>query len=174
MSQANANAVWGALQQRREERAYAVLDAARDPAIVGLVRTAERSACLLAGELTAELAAAAPYLVELDRDFFDRTLARGWGESWGVFLASPASLEAVRRQLRRNLEVLGPEGERLFFRHYDPRVLRVYLPTCDAAELEQVFGPILRFVVEGEVPDQALVFSRAGAALGREVVAVSA
>ena len=42
-----------------------------------------------------------------------------------------------------------PGGERVYFRFYDPRVLRVYLPTCSSSELKGVFGPVGRFVVEG-------------------------
>ncbi len=30
----------------------------------------------------------------------------------------------------------------LVFRYYDPRVLRVYLPTCSPAEFARFFGPI--------------------------------
>lgn len=36
------------------------------------------------------------------------------------------------------------------FRYYDPRVLRVYLPTCRPDELRTVFGPIRSYLVEGE------------------------
>jgi hypothetical protein len=36
------------------------------------------------------------------------------------------------------------------FRYYDPRVLRVYLPTCQPNELRTVFGPIRSYLVEGE------------------------
>ena len=39
-----------------------------------------------------------------------------------------------------------------YFRYYDPRVLRVYLPTCNARELQTVFGPVLRYLVEDEKP----------------------
>jgi hypothetical protein len=31
----------------------------------------------------------------------------------------------------------------LLFRYYDPRVLRVYLPSCRPSELETVFGPVV-------------------------------
>ena len=35
------------------------------------------------------------------------------------------------------------EGQRqLYFRFYDPRVLPVFLPTCDAEQRRQVFGPV--------------------------------
>ncbi len=40
----------------------------------------------------------------------------------------------------------------MIFRYYDPRVLRVYLPTCLAPELRTVFGPVRRFLLESEDP----------------------
>jgi len=46
----------------------------------------------------------------------------------------------------------------MVFRYYDPRVLRVYLPTCVRSELRTVFGPIERFWTEGENPDKMLEF----------------
>ena len=51
-------------------------------------------------------------------------------------------LEGVRRQLRRALTVRDPNGRKLLFRFYDPQILRLFLPTCSAAELQTFFGPI--------------------------------
>jgi hypothetical protein len=39
-------------------------------------------------------------------------------------------------------------GERLLFRFYDPRVLGEFLPTCEAAQLREMFGPVQRFMLE--------------------------
>jgi len=47
------------------------------------------------------------------------------------------------------LVVKDERGNRLVFRYYDPRVLRVYLPTCSPSELRTVFGPIECFWAEG-------------------------
>ena len=53
-----------------------------------------------------------------------------------------ATLEELRRHFRKFLKVEDPKGKSLIFRYYDPRVLRVYLPTCNAMELQTVFGPV--------------------------------
>src|SRR5439155_1286760 len=45
------------------------------------------------------------------------------------------------------------------FRFYDPRVLRIYLPTCNAAEQQFVFGPVLRFLCEEAEPSTLLDFA---------------
>jgi hypothetical protein len=58
-------------------------------------------------------------------------------------------METLRRHLKSLLIVKDQRGRRLLFRYYDPRALRVYLPTCWPAELEAVFGPVKAYLVEG-------------------------
>lgn len=98
-----------------------------------------------------ELLAAAPYLIGLRREaaFTRELLERSWGRSWGLFMTAPADLETVRRHLRHFLKVKDEQGRRLYFRFYDPRVMRVYLPTCNVDELRLLFGPLEAWFVEG-------------------------
>ncbi|XXX72634.1 DUF4123 domain-containing protein [Sorangium sp. So ce134] len=138
---------------------YALVDGASDRRIHGLVtRSRLERCCLFEGNLPRELAEAAPYLARLDRAApLARDLVRlGWGEGWGVFVVSRAGLEALRRHLRRFLRVVDHRGRRLVFRFHDPRVLRVYLPTCTRGEAAAFFGPALGFVMEGEARRFAL------------------
>lgn len=133
---------------------FAVLDAARDPRVRSLVReAAEEVQSLYDGAEGQALADAAPYLVHLSRggSLLDRLVREGWGQSWGVYLTSDRPFVEVRRHLRRLLFVRA-EGERkrLYFRFYDPRVLRVFLPTCDVRQTDEVFGEIGSFLMEGE------------------------
>ena len=67
-------------------------------------------------------------------------------------------MEALHRHFRRLLRVQDERGVRMLFRFYDPRVLRVYLPTCRPGELEQVFGPVEFFLTEADEPDRILEF----------------
>jgi hypothetical protein len=143
----------GALAAAGEpSRLYAILDGARDVQIVAKLRAADvPTLCLFDGELHPSLAAAAPYLVALGPEAaFTRSLiAEGWGQAWGVYLISGEPIEALRRHFRRFLRVADERGRTLMFRYYDPRVLRVYLPTCTREELEVVFGPVSSFYLEG-------------------------
>jgi hypothetical protein len=82
-----------------------------------------------------------------------------WNNSWGVFVKCGAQLEVLRRHLRTLLLVRDESGNNLMFRYYDPRILRIYLPTCRVGELETVFGPIERFLMEDETSDTLLDFS---------------
>jgi hypothetical protein len=155
---------------------WMILDGARDEKIFSAVdRTYQDKCCLYAGDLPWQLQMAAPYLVQLDKeDRFTRYfLDHGWGNSWGVFFRSETSLKNLRHHLRGFLRVRDEAGRALVFRYYDPRVLRVYLPTCKRDELRTVFGPIDSFLVEDENPDTLLEFTFDGKALATRPVGVS-
>jgi hypothetical protein len=85
-------------------------------------------------------------------------IAQGWGKQWGIFVVSAVDSKTLRKHFRTFLMVRSPEGKQLYFRYYDPRVLPVYLPTCNAAETTFVFGPVAAYLCESEAPDTLLVF----------------
>jgi hypothetical protein len=87
-------------------------------------------------------------------------IEKGWGNHWGIFAVANTELKTMRRHFRTFLMVYDPEGKPLYFRYYDPRVLRVYLPTCNLEETDAVFGPISGYMMEGENPETLLRFSR--------------
>jgi hypothetical protein len=130
---------------------YMLLDGARDPRIyTTLPNAALEHCCLYDGEVPEVLARAAPYLVRLQpwSPFTSWLFNDGRGQSWGVLLSSRATLIELRRHFRRFLMVRDESGKQLYFRYYDPRVLKVYLPTCTPEELKQLFGPVERFWIE--------------------------
>ena len=140
---------------------FAIIDGARDERIYDAVDgTLLPKDCLYSGDLPRQLQRTAPYLVQLEReDRFTRYLIdTGWGSSWATFLRTETGIKQLRRHLREFLRVRDESGKRLIFRYYDPRVLRVYLPTCWPAELDTFFGPISAFITEGEDPGEILEF----------------
>lgn len=146
------------------QRVFAVLDGARIPR---LLRTAHSLGatlhCLFAGQLEPSLQRVAPYLVELDPvgDFTAWLLDAGFGRSWGIFVRTHHEAAALRKHLRRFLMVSGPDGKSLYFRYYDPRVMRLYLPTCNQDEMAQVFADVVDcFAMESEDGHELLEFSR--------------
>ena len=144
------------------ELTYAVLDGANVPDLLDhLVSDTPPNVCLYRGELEPDMAEVAPYLVQLSPDspFAEWLLREGWGKSWGIFVRAGIELEDLRRHFRRFLIVHDPEGEPMYFRYYDPRVLRVFLPTCNSEELTTMFGPVSRYLTEGEDPARCLEFS---------------
>ncbi len=144
-----------------ETTVYAILDGASVPELPqNLTRFSVAAECLFRGELEPDMAQVAPYLavVPFDHPFTDWLLQEGWGQHWGVFAISRANLRTLRMHLRTFLKVYGPDLKPLYFRYYDPRVLRVYLPTCNDQELQTVFGPVLRYLLEDEDPATLLKF----------------
>jgi hypothetical protein len=99
-------------------------------------------------------------------------LENGWGKSWASFIRTQTGFKQLRRHLRQFLRVRSEDGRKLIFRYYDPRILRVYLPTCRANELEMFFGPVDSFVTESEEPEQMLEFRLEGLQLVEEKIAL--
>jgi len=158
-----------------EASVYAVLDGASIEGLLPALREdGPEHCCLYSGELEPDVEEAAPYLVRLDRGspFTHWLIAEGWGKHWGIFALAKADLRAMRKHFRTFLMVRSPEGQPLYFRYYDPRVLRVYLPTCNAMELEAVFGLVLAYLAEAEKPQTMLRFVRKGTSLDLAQVAL--
>lgn len=158
----------------REERSplFAVLDAARDPRIrLLLVEAGEQTASLYAGFQGELLADISPTLVHLPREspLLDALVDSGWGDGWGVFLTSNRPFGDVRKHLRRFLLVESGTGKQQYFRFYDPRVLRGFLPTCGPQKIEALFEEVESFAMEAEDPGKLLRFTaRGGKALREE------
>jgi len=140
---------------------FAILDAARDPRVLKLLKASDAEYKSLYEGVQAEvLADCAPYLVSLPLDSFLEGLVReAWGQSWGIYLTSREPFREVRKHFRHFLLVKRESGEELYFRFYDPRVLRVFLPTCSPAQAIEFFGPVSHYVVEAEPPDTLLKFT---------------
>lgn len=115
---------------------------------------------LYKGQPEEELSDVAPYLFSCSNktEFQNWVLDSGWGKSWGIFAQCNIAFVDLHRHFRRFLMVKTEEGQQLYFRFYDPRVLRIFLPTCDALQLREFFGPIAKFICEDEDPEFALVF----------------
>jgi len=155
---------------------FALLDAARDERILPMIRRSRLDyCCLFLGALAPVLAEAAPYLVDISprAPFTREILELGWGESWGIFVrAQQVILQDLRRHFRKLLlvEDESQAGCKRFFRFYDPRVLRVYFPTCTWEELRFVLGPVTRYCMEGEEAGVLLEYSLRPSGPVRQVV----
>jgi pSer/pThr/pTyr-binding forkhead associated (FHA) protein len=158
-------AALAALRAEREP-VLAVLDAARDERILQLVReSAEEARSLYDGFRGESMADGAPYLVQVGTGaLLERLVMEGWGKSWGIYLTSPRPFVEVRRHLRRFLIVLDDDSEaRLYFRFYDPRVLRVFFPTATRRQSADLFGEVSQFSME-DGGGALLRFAKPGAA----------
>lgn len=147
---------------------YAVLDGAAIPNLLDMFEEHEPfRVCLFRGVHDPELAETAPYLVRLEANtpFAEWLLTEGLGRHWGIFAVVPerTSFVDLRKHFRDMLRVHLPDGEVVHFRYYDPRVCKVFLPTCDQKQLREFFGPVTRYFAEkereGEAPSGLIEYS---------------
>jgi hypothetical protein len=146
---------------------FAVVDASVGARPLQLLREAvDEHRSLYEGIRGEALAGSAPYLVGLrpDSGLLERLLAEGWGARWGIYLACARPFRDVRQHLRRFLIVEDDDsGQRYLFRFYDPRTLRVFLPSCTPRQRQDFFGEIAAFLAEGERGEVLRFDARPGA-----------
>jgi hypothetical protein len=153
------------LARKHGGQLFAILDAARsDEILQRLAQYDGTSESLFQGKGTEKYFAVSPILVdcESESDLFSWLTTEAWGQSCGVFLASSASFTDLLKHLRGLLTARTEDGTEVFFRFYDPRVLRVFLPTCTKKEREAFFGPVECFVAEPESGELVLEFGKTG------------
>lgn len=133
---------------------FAVVDAARDDRILILVReSVEHYQSLYEGVEGEALAHVAPHLVELPKGsgLLQRLVREGWEARWASFMETSLSFKELRRHLRRFLMVADADTrKKMYFRFYDPVVLRSFLPASTVKQRAEFFGEIDAFYVEDE------------------------
>jgi hypothetical protein len=155
----------------KETQVFAVLDGASVPDLrMSIHRHQPEHVCLYRGELAPDMAEVAPYLVHLapEAEFTDWVIGQGWGQHWGIFALAQAEIGEIGRHFRRFFVVHDNTGNPLLFRYYDPRVFRVYLPTCNDEELAIVFGPVMTYLLEDENANTLLRLRTTGGSLRQE------
>jgi Domain of unknown function (DUF4123) len=134
---------------------YILLDAARTGLEViykaNELCTERKRSLYLEKEFTM-LQRVAPYLYEItgNKEFLAWFEKEGLGKSWGILLQTEWNFEATYDHFRRFLKVKTEDDKQLIFRFYDPRVLKLFLPTCDASQLKDFFGKVDCFFIEEE------------------------
>ena len=140
-------------------RLFAIVDAARDDRILILVReSVERYQSLYEGTDGEALEHVAPHLVELPKGsgLLRRLVREGWENRWASFMETNLSFKELRRHLRRFLMVADADTrKKMYFRFYDPGVLRTFVPASTVKQRSEFFGEINAFYVENESGDVA-------------------
>tara|TARA_R110001592_G_scaffold60775_4_gene185010 strand:+ start:165 stop:749 length:585 start_codon:yes stop_codon:yes gene_type:complete len=99
-----------------------------------------------------------PYLVRIKctnrYPEYMKLWAEQLGTNTGMLFFSSAWPKLVREHLRTIFKVFDDQGAMFYFRFYDPRVLRTYLPTCTVKECREFFGPIRSIFAESANPVQ--------------------
>lgn len=133
-------------------RLYALLDACDSPAVPPKMwgMGEETAVSLYRGSAEEDYWSFAPYLARCDAGTLDWIVKTLWSEPWGLFVVADQPIEALRKHFRRFLIVDDPDGEEMYFRFYDPRVMRKFLPTCSGKELNVLFDDIRSFIIADE------------------------
>lgn len=134
---------------------YLLLDAARMRSEITVAREKNPGhLSLYKGETAVRLSGVAPYIFPFDASspFGKWYLENGWGNSWGIPFRASGDITELQKHFRQFLKVQTEFGKELIFRFYDPRVLRIFLPTCDPWQLKEFFGPVQFFLIEDEEP----------------------
>lgn len=157
--------LWKTNPEDKTPTVYAILDGARDRRIEPLINNSQlEQACLYEGKLTYELKRSAPHIIKLEKDnaITRKIIKLGWGNSWGIFATTynTSNLSAIKLNCKKIAFVHDENNRKLLFRYYDPRISRVYLPTCNESEANQVFGSVIEYIVENENPTKIHRFTR--------------
>ncbi|HMP93077.1 MAG TPA: DUF4123 domain-containing protein [Phnomibacter sp.] len=140
---------------------FAIIDGARALSrIASLTDTGIKHQNLYKGKQGDALAPVAPYLFEyhLQHAVHRAFCSNALGNAWGLLCYADVSFEEMHMHLRKLLVVQTEAYKKLYFRFYDPRVLRIFLPTCNAAQLVEIFGPVQYFLMEDDEPDNLIKF----------------
>jgi len=131
---------------------HAIIDCAQDERLHGLVGACRDKLCLFQGDIIPKLAAAAPWLVRLDK--LDPLMGiweqHGRGQNWGIMCDSDMGLKDLHRHFRRFLQArVPPTGVIALFRFYDPRVFNTYIRAALPEEREPWFKGVRQYAAEG-------------------------
>ncbi|MFM8405733.1 MAG: DUF4123 domain-containing protein, partial [Pirellulaceae bacterium] len=128
----------------------ALMDTCEEPEVQEMIPAmGARAQSLYQGRTQQQFSGIAPYLVQMDRhllQWMEEDLA---GRPWGFFLIpkSPHQMASIRKHFRRFLLVDDPDGQELYFRFYDPRVIIGFLECCSSEELQQWMSPLREILV---------------------------
>jgi len=145
---------------------YAILNAAANPEIPRKLWWLNAEyVSLYKGDPEEKYVDIAPYIVsfsingEKHEALMEWIFKECWGRENAVFFESNSDIHTLLRHFQRFTIVIDESGKGMFFRFYDLRILRAYLPLCSASESQYVFGShISCFFMEDEDGFELLTF----------------
>jgi hypothetical protein len=142
---------------------YAIVDSARNEEIYKYFLTDNITyRSLFQGKMDVKLFGVSGFLVKCRKDsiVFNWLTTEALGDSCSIFFITKAHFEEVFRHLQKFNRVYLEDDDIVYFRYYDPRILRLYLPSCNNKEIRAFFGEIESFFMESENPDILTEFQR--------------
>jgi len=152
------------LKQAEKEgcQLYGIIDSARNEDVFRHLITGNvRYRSLFEGTMDEQSYGVSGFLVECKKEslLFQWMTTEAWGDSCCIFFTSKADFDNLFKHFQQFNRVYLEDDRVVLFRYYDPRVLRVYLPTCGRREIDLFFGEVFAFFSEGENNDE-IIFHR--------------
>lgn len=142
---------------------YAIVDSARNDEVFKFLLTDDINyRSLFDGKMDIKLFGVSGFLVECKKvsTLLKWLTTEAWGTSCSIFLISKSSFIEVLKHFQKFIRVYLEGDDVVYFRYYDPRILRIYLPTCNNKEIRSFFGEIESFFVESENPEVLTEFEK--------------
>lgn len=168
-----ADAIGNSIVLQGGESLYAIVDGCIDFDFAATTNRnlGQPNRMLFRGAAAESMAEVAPYFVAVDMNSnFLLNWAERVGRNVGVLFVSAGKVRDTFRHLREIFLVESESGQEYFFRYYDPRVLRTYLPTCKGKAATDFFGPVTAYFAEAETTSSIEKFCLADGAVRRTVI----
>jgi hypothetical protein len=153
------------------QHVFAILDACDSNVIAEKVYEASLPpiVSLYKGKAETELSAIAPYVTLCSSDTITWIEQNLYGSHWGYYwvTANSCNLHEMRKHLRNFLMVVGPVGQNLYFRFYDPRIIMPFLKASDSSQCNAFFGPCNLLLVEENRAMTSIALEKGSADTGK-------
>jgi hypothetical protein len=149
--------------EKKECTLYAIVDSARNDDIFRYFLTDNVVyQSLFHGKMDMKFFGVSGFLMECKKDskLFNWLTTEVWCDSCSIFFVSKAPFDEVLRHFQKFNRVYLEDDDVVYFRYYDPRVLRVYLPTCNGKEIKTFFGEIESFYMGSVNPQIVIEYQR--------------
>ncbi|PCJ22137.1 MAG: hypothetical protein COB04_01415 [Gammaproteobacteria bacterium] len=151
----------------KNNRLYMIVDGAQNPEIMARIEQSDELVSSLYSLDTApRLKAVGPWILQVQKDepLAAWIIEQGANQNWFITFSSLGkTLDYLRRQFRRIAIVketsdTDAKDKHLYFRYYDPRVLRTFLPSCSERQRRYIFDDINCFWAQGDDLEKVLQF----------------
>jgi len=149
--------------EKRNCYLYAFVDSARNDEVFKYFLTDNiEYRSLFHGKMDIKFFGVSGFLLECKKDsiLLNWLTTETWGNSYSIFFVSKAAFDDVLRHFQKFNRVYLEDDDVVYFRYYDPRVLRVYLPTCNSKEIKTFFGETESFFMDKLNPGIVIEYQR--------------
>ena len=162
--------------EKEECNLYGIIDSARNEDVFRHLITGNvQYRSLFQGTMDEQSYGVSGFLVECQKEslLFQWMTKEAWGDSCCIFFTSKLSFDELFSHFQKFNRVYLEDDEVVLFRYYDPRVLRVYLPTCNRNEIEVFFGEVIGYYAENENGNAINVYQKNNNVTGPDILLVS-